>query len=287
MLNRVLNSTLKAHDLEAKKILSTTPLWGPELWNLETVSHYQNLSQEYQEQLLYQLSDGLLMDSCHIESMGMNYCSKMNLHSRSEEEKIFYSFMAQEEAAHFLQLKPWFPKNYEGLMPSSFCQVLQKIINEGDRRSCFLLIQILLEGWGISYYQSLKDLSRDDSLKEVFTDILKDESRHHSAGVILYNHEDSTDLSNSFIQNALEELLKMVRVGPYYALQALERTSGSMTLSQRVKTLEQMKARDMTHNKLTKIRQLLSKVMDEVQIEKLTTLFQPNTLQEMASALET
>ena len=274
----LLDLTAKVHgETRPKSGSSGEPVWDEEFFHLENCSHWRKLREFEQKSVLLTLGEKILQEAYYIESAGMAYAAKMNLTAKSKEERQFYCFVAEEEAKHLRMLDGLtaFNKSLENI--PSFALLIGEIIQETTTPSQLLLIQILLEGWGLIYYKSLAKYARDENVSAVFKSILKDEIRHHSAGVILfsaYGKMRSQEVDQFLIY--LERLSFMVKIGPYTSCEAiLGRHENSSKEDLRTFLIES-DAVDKTKEKLELIRQLITKslpaeVMKTIQEQKILT----------------
>lgn len=241
-------------------LVSSTHHWKETFYGLEKSSLWKKISLQDQNSILKNMSDHLLREAYYIENAGMLYAAKMNVMAETQEERTFYSIMGYEEARHLQSLQPYFSAEIlSGPIPG-FSAHIGKIITEGDRPSNLFLIQILLEGWGLTYYQSLADTTTDNGIQDAFQKIIKDETRHHSAGMILL--EQKQTINNSFLLDAFHELLEMVRIGPYTLVQEIKKKYDFS--EKELKTLLQdINAVADTNRKLARLRDLTDKALGD------------------------
>jgi hypothetical protein len=173
--------------------LTPAILWSAERYQLHQSSAYNNLSAEEKSTYLNHLTQLNMALSLWIEKSGHIYGAKMILLSATQQEKSLYSLFAAEEAIHarefsnFLTFTPdWKIHQHPMLIP------LGNAIREGSRETLLFIIQVLLEGFGMSHYAGLMEDCLHLPLKKAYARILKDEARHHGAGLILTN--DSTNM---------------------------------------------------------------------------------------------
>lgn len=231
--------------------------WTEGFFSLDKSSLWKSLREEQKTRILIKMNEHLLREAYYIENAGMLYAAKMNIMAESQEERSFFSIMGFEEAEHLQSLTPFLTTSIKSTNVPSFSKHIGKIIIEGDRPSNLFLIQILLEGWGLSYYQSLADHTHDSGMREVFARIIKDETRHHSAGVILLEQKQTE--KNSFLIDAFHELLNMVRVGPWTLIQEIKNEVQGLS-SDHIKILiQELDAVKDTNQKLQKLKTLTEK----------------------------
>lgn len=240
-----------------EKTISDNIYWNEKFFSLDKSSLWKGLSNDKKLRILSRMNDHLLREAYYIENAGMLYAAKMNIMAESQEERSFFSIMGFEEAEHLQSLSPFLNKNITDSAVPSFSEHIGKIIVEGDRPSNLFLIQILLEGWGLSYYQSLADQSQDAGMREVFSRIIKDETRHHSAGVILLDEKQAE--KSDFLLQAFNELLSMVRIGPWTLIQEIKKEVNDLSEVHTKILIEELNAVNDTNQKLARLKTLTEK----------------------------
>lgn len=261
----LLDLTAKVHGEARPSVVNNPgPIWGEDFFHLKNAESWKSLSDEYRKIILKSLGEKILQEAYFIENAGMAYAGKMNLSSRSKEERQFYCFVAEEEAKHLRMIEnlTCFNKSLENI--PSFALLIGEIIQEATTPSHLLLIQILLEGWGLNYYKSLSKHAFDENVTNVFKLILKDEIRHHSAGVILFSQYGSmtAEEEKQFI-NFLERIAFMVKIGPYTLCEAIFEKCDSRTKQDVKLFLEETDSVAQTAGKLELIGQLISKSLPD------------------------
>lgn len=257
----LLDLTAKVHgESRPKSADAGEPVWDETFFHIQECSLWKKLSREEQKSVLLTLGEKILQEAYFIESAGMAYAGKMNLTARSKEERQFYCFVGEEEAKHLRMLEDLsvFNKSLENI--PSFALLIGEIIQEATTPSQLLLIQILLEGWGLHYYKSLAKYARDENVSAVFKSILKDEIRHHSAGVILFSsYEEMRSQEVDQFLVYLERLSFMVKIGPYTSCEAIFRFHKKPSREELKTFLIETDAVAVTKEKVELIRQLISK----------------------------
>jgi len=184
--------------------------WGAERFGLQRSSAFRALSASGQEQMLLRLTELNLALSYFIEKSGHHYAAKMIMSSPTLEEKTFYALMASEEATHlrFFMNAMWFlptlKTHFHPMLP-----ILAETIQWGTHDCLVFVIQVLLEGFGIAHYSALRETCIDENLRNDFQTILRDEAKHHGAGLVLSKEQRLTnetsdqifELSRKFIRS--------------------------------------------------------------------------------------
>lgn len=287
----LLDLTAKVHG-EAKTLnpAGKNPVWQADFFHLENSDIWKTLSVDIQTSILINLGHKIYQEAYFIECAGMSYAAKMNLTSNSREEREFFCFVGEEEARHLRLIESLGGFSISSENIPSFALLIGEIIHEASRPSHLLLIQILLEGWGLSYYKTLSLYAKDETVVQVFKQILKDEIRHHSAGVLLFANVKNS----SFDENAQSEFLSflkriafMVKIGPWNLCDEVFKHIKGASEQQLRTFLEECQAVTKTNEKMELLSYLLEKnlpknVLTKIKEEK---ILMPMNLEEMTEIL--
>jgi hypothetical protein len=178
--------------------------WSADRFGLNFSSFYNNLPNVDQEAALSFLSQMNLAMSWYIEKCAYNHGAKMILLSESEEEKLYYCGFTVEEAIHqkeFERLMNFRPAKSDPIHP--LILPLTRCIEFADREVSVFIVQVLLEGYGLSIYKSLGESSLSQDLKLVYRRIIQDEAAHHGSGLLITEH-------NSFNDQQVREILDYI-----------------------------------------------------------------------------
>lgn len=261
----LLDLTAKVHGEKkiAEKIVNT-PIWGADFFGMEKAHVWNQLEKADQDSVLVKLSHSILREAYFIECAGMAYAAKMNLSALSKEERQFYCFVAEEEAKHLRMVESLSDFSRELDQVPSFAQLIGQIIQDASRMEHLLLIQILLEGWGLYYYKSLSKGARQDQVVDVFKAILKDEIRHHSSGVLLFGHLSEQKIApqeyTEFL-SYLEQITLMIKIGPWTLCQEVFSKLEAVNYEMLKQFLVETKAVEQAKEKMAVITQLMEKVL--------------------------
>lgn len=245
-------------------------IWNEDFHHLKQSSLWKAKSQTEKDTILKSLGQKILQEAYFIECAGMAYAGKMNLAANTKEEREFFCFVAEEEAKHLRMVEDLCNFNTSLENIPSFALLIGEIIQEATKTSHLLLIQILLEGWGLNYYKSLAKSALDENVAAAFKAILKDEIRHHSAGVILFNQYRNVmdaDAGKEFIQY-LERIAFMVKIGPYSACEEVFRETSLANKDELHKFLVETNAVSVTSGKMEILGQLIGKSLPDSVLEE-------------------
>lgn len=288
----LLDLTAKVHgEKKETSSIEDSFLWDENFFHVANSKAWNSLESEKQNKILRSMTENILRESYFIEAAGMAYAAKMNMTSTTKEERQFFCFVSEEEAKHLRLVESLFDFDKTNKMIPSFSMLIGEIIQDADRISHLLLIQILLEGWGLNYYKSLAKGTLNEKVSLTFKAILKDEIRHHSAGLILFSKdknafEKSLEDKNQII-NYIDKICKMIQIGPFALCSEVfkhfsDPSSVDMTLF-----LKEIDAVKTTSQKLQLIEELISKVLNQDIIKEMRerNFFTSPGVEEMALLL--
>ncbi len=289
-LNRVLMAALGEPDLLGRSMAGECPIyWPADYFALNRVSIFQAATVLEQQQILQRLNQLLLQESLWIEQAGVGYMAKMVLMAESTQERMLYSLFTADETTHLAQLQPYVlpylaVDGVSAAPKDPFLQLLSEIVESADKTVLLFVLQVVLEGWGLTHYRSLARSCTDAALRELFHSFLQVESRHHGVGVILFNQAELSCDSETAIVDCLAAFLQMVRVGPQRVLSAIATTKGHLSRPQRMQILQQLDTVGHSHQRLQLLKSLMTKTNYDIvhQLES-QDLFTPLSAEEAAS----
>lgn len=256
-LHRILDSAL---DLprEQKTLDPTQELyWPAEYFGLNQVTLFQQANPGEQATILAIANQDLLTEIYWVEQAGMGYMAKMVLLAESNEERILYSLFAADEAQHLCQIEQFFQQKPE-FNQDSFLSFMGQLLESQDKALLLTMVQVLLEGWGLSHYRSLASHCQNDYLKVTLQGFLAAEARHHATGVHQLQSWSYDQLSLENIYQALREFLQMVQVGPQRLVKAIEQGKGYLSPGDRRQIFAELQTEIQSQNKLNLLRSLIA-----------------------------
>lgn len=291
-LNRILASAFgdqsPAVGQPSYRLMTLQPYWDATHFGLERVAIFQDASEEEQQAIAQIASQGLLTEAYFVEKAGMGYMAKMLLLAETLEERMLYSLFAAEEATHLAHIRGFFaPQDGPPTPPSlggtrsdlfspqywgdggalkepigtddPFLRFLSDLLETEDKAILLFIIQVVLEGWGLSHYRSLAKGCCDLELGQLFEQFLQAEARHHGSGLMLFNQISLSTQSQSAIVEALTLFLRMVQVGPQRVLGAIAQVKGDLSRSQKVQVLQELETEIQSGARLSYLRSLMQK----------------------------
>lgn len=234
-------------------------LWGAEFFGLEKTRAFASVSEERRREILGTCAEGILEEGYFIEKSGLNCNAALMLAAETLEEKTLYALMAADEAVHLRLVSPYLPDAATRKPRNPFLSLLARVIAEGSQPSKVYLLQVLLEGWGLTHYRTLADGCRTPSLAGALRRILKDEALHHRGGVLLFDPKRLSAGDRAFVAGAVVEMFRMVQAGPQGVAAAVERALGA-TREQRVTLFGELDTERHSGERLRLLRGLLEEV---------------------------
>ena len=258
-LRRVLSSTLKGHtSLQPAGKAHAQAFLPATYFKLDRAAIYRDAKEEERLSILEECSRDILEEAYYIEKCGMYFASKMGLMAESTQERMIYSLFAADETIHFSWISRYVSvETTKGFINKPFIKLLDEIVRDEDKTTLIYVIQVILEGWGISHYRTLSKDCNDAELVEVFARIIKDEARHHSSGIALFNERRLSHKEIDLLVEVLNRLFLMVRVGPQAVVSGIEKIKGHLSRAQKIKVFQDMKCEEETTRKIEILKSLI------------------------------
>ncbi|MBD2292542.1 ferritin-like domain-containing protein [Anabaena sphaerica FACHB-251] len=232
--------------------------WDAEFFNLHQVKIFQESNIDEQYGILEIANLSLLTESYFIEKAGVGYMAKMVLLADTVEERMLYGLFTADEATHLHQITKFLPQQEVTSTDDPFLKLLSEVVESADKTVLLFVLQVVLEGWGLSHYRSLAKKCRYPVLAEIFDNFLQAESRHHATGTTLFNQMSVSPSSQTIIIEILAQFLLMVQVGPQNLLTAIEQVKGHLTRGQKIQILEEIDTKNHSGTRLKILRSLMS-----------------------------
>lgn len=284
----VLSSAMKHRSAgTAPESVGDGGLWPPSFFGLDRSGLFRQSSGKEQSEIVDRCCRGILQEAYFIEKCGMFYTARMSLLSETTQERMLYSMFAADEAVHFNWIGGYLSEAERSRETDNpFIRLLDEILKTEDRATLNYIVQIFLEGWGISHYHALAGNCRDEGLQKILENIIRDEGRHHASGLILFNERrsGSHDLRN--IAAVLAQVMGMVQAGPQMVVSHIEAVKGPLSRGQKIRLFEELECETTTARKIGTLKTLIrtaacsEKIIDMLERSK---SFRPFTASECAS----
>lgn len=230
--------------------------WGASYFGLDKVKIFQDATIASQAAILQLCSWELLEEIYAIEKAGVNYMAKMVLLSDSTESQMLYALFSADEATHQAQISRFLPIQVS--QPQhQFFQFLMGIVASDDKAMILFVLLVVLKGWSLSHYRSLAIECREPELSLVLQGFLRDESRHHGTGVLMFHRMLVSSASQSTIVETMVEFLLWMQKGQRRIVTAIEQVMGDLSHPQKVRVLEELDTRTQNRTRLKFMRSLM------------------------------
>ncbi|NJO29729.1 MAG: ferritin-like domain-containing protein [Richelia sp. SL_2_1] len=269
-LSRILSSALEKTEVNLNKI--SEPLfayWNAQYFNLDNVTIFQNSTPAEKSSILQLCNLGILEEAYFIEKAGVGYMAKMILLAETTEERMLYALFAADEVTHLSQISRFFatPK----INNNPFLSLLEEVVENDDKTILLFVLQVVLEGWGLTHYRSIAQSCKNLQLSSVIRGFLQDESRHHATGVTLFEKISSSKLSPDII-DILAMFLQMVQLGPQSVVTAIEQVKGDLSKVEKINIFEQLDTENHSGSRLKILRSLMhypnaTNIVENLQIQ--------------------
>lgn len=268
-LNQLLDKGLSEYTVSQKDPHAPEILWNKERYQLEKSSLFSKLAPEIQNNVLKRITELNLSLSCFIEKSGHNYGAKMILLADTIQEKSLYCTFAAEEAIHLKEFSNFVNFKIDPQIHwHPMLNPLARVIHEGEKNTCLYIIQVLLEGFGMGHYNSLKNDCNYNPLTQVFNRILKDEARHHGAGLILAKESHLTKREREEIFEHTREFVKALQSADWI-IKTIEDFSSPLSIKEIQKYREEVNYQETIEKRLMGLKGMLLKADRENLVEDL------------------
>ncbi len=260
VLQQLLESAFGKLTIEPKKSEFPNHFWSEKRYGFDKSKSYLALDVQQKQRTLRHLTELNLSLSYFIEKSGHNYGAKMILLAKNQDEKALYSLFAAEEAIHQKEFinHMWFTPNKD-IHWHPMLDVLGEVMCEGERNTLIYVVQVLLEGFGMSFYSGLGESCEFSPMRNVYSRILQDEARHHGSGVILANFYDVDQNEKEQIFEYTKKFIHALQNASWF-VNAIERESGPMSIEEKKTFLENISYEETLTARRRKIRDMLLKV---------------------------
>ncbi len=258
--------------------------WRAAYYGLDRVRLFTAAGPGARGAILEACGRALLEEAYFIEKCGIGYAAKMVLLAESSSERQLYGLIAGDEAAHLAAVAR-FVEPATSARGNPFLALLEELVEEGDRASLQLIVQVVLEGWGLDHYRGLRDACTSHALKIALSVILADEATHHGSGVAFIRDAELGARSRDYATDVMVRFLAMVQVGPVAVAGVVERALGGLTAAQRAELLSDLGGEEHAAVRLETLRALMGKAPGARPVlERLDSLgcFRPLSLEEAA-----
>ncbi|MBW4507373.1 MAG: ferritin-like domain-containing protein [Scytonematopsis contorta HA4267-MV1] len=241
-LRRILSSALKSRTNQTSQLLlkNSCTYWDESYFGLEKVKIFSDSPPQEQAEILRLCNHGLLKEAYFIEKAGVGYMAKMVILAETTEERMLYALFSGDEVTHLAKISSFLENSEIVGTNDPFLRLLEDVVESSDKTVLLFILQVVLEGWGLTHYRSLAKSCQHPELSTVFHSFLQDESRHHGTGVTLFDEVSITKCSQETIIETLALFLQMVQLGPQHIVTAIEQIKGHLSPQQKIKIFQEL-----------------------------------------------
>ncbi|MDJ0737793.1 MAG: ferritin-like domain-containing protein [Nostocaceae cyanobacterium] len=274
-LHRILNARVGSIDMNFNS--QNLPYWNAAYFGLNQVNIFNESSLAEQIEIVEICNRNLLEEAYLIEKAGVGYMAKMVTLAETTEERMLYALFAADEAIHLSQISHYVPNPELVNTNNPFLQLLQEVLENQEKSVLLFILQIVLEGWGLSHYRNLAAYCQNSQLAAIFQGFLQQESRHHATGVTLFEKISLSPVNQQTIIETLTLFLQMVQVGPQSVVAAMEKVKGHLSQPQKIKIFQQLDSQTHSSTRLQTLRSLIHNPNTNIFIQELEArgAFQP------------
>lgn len=230
--------------------------WPASFFGLQRVARFRAATEDEQRAVLRACAQGLLGEAYAVEKMGLAYCARLGLLADNAEERMYYAHVGADEAAHLRWIAPYV-EDRAAAVTGPFVDWVERLVGQRSRMPLVFLMQVMLEGWGLTHYRRLTVGCEAPALKARLRRVHRDEAAHHGGGRVLFDAGalDADELER--LRDDLGAFLAMVRTGPQAVVAALG-CIGPMGLDEKAETFEVLDARGHSAERLALLRDLMT-----------------------------
>ena len=256
-LNRILSSALEKTGIDSiEKHIPVSYFWDAKYFNLDKVKIFQDSTPVEKSLILQLCSSGILEEAYFIEKAGVGYMAKMILLAETTEERMLYGLFAADEVTHLSQISNFL--SHPEVSNNPFLSLLEEVVQNDDKTVLLFVLQVVLEGWGLTHYRSISKDCQNPQLSSILKSFLQDESRHHATGVTLFEKQSLSKSSQEIIVEILAMFLQMVQLGPQSIVTAVEKVKGHLSKQDKINIFQQLDTENHSGSRLNLLHSLIN-----------------------------
>lgn len=227
------------------------------LFRLQNVSLFRDASPNRQRDIRTGCAHTVLREAYFVEKSGLAYYARMLLEAETTEARQAFAQIGGDEATHLAWIAPYVPGQERTGAHGPFLRLIADLIEGGEPSVLVYIMQVVLEGWGLSHYQTLADACIFEPLRQVFEAIRRDEAMHHKTGEVMLDSGSFGAKERALTLDAMACFLELVRAGPQGVMAIVSRVSGGLDGPALTMLHEQLSGTDTASEKLALLRQLM------------------------------
>jgi hypothetical protein len=260
------------------------PLWTAAAFGLDRVPAFQQASGAIRQAVLQDCAHNVLAEAWSVECTGIRYCAAMAQWADSNDERELFERIGDDEAQHAAWLAQWLP---EPPPADPFNRFIGGLLDAGTAQPLAYLLQVMLEGFGITHYQSLTTGCGDTSLASMLRQLAIDEALHYGGALLVFKPERMNAAERRFVADGAYAFLQMFRVGPQAVVAALARTVDLQSRDALTRAFGALDCEGSAAAKLARLRTLMARPGMHWLVEELDAagIFAPCTPAQCAQQL--
>lgn len=243
-----------------------SPLWDAAAFDLDRVPAFRSAPARARDATLAACARNVLVEALSVEERGIAYCAAMAGRAETAEARALFLRIGADEAQHAAWLARWVEMP---VAADPFIRFVDGLLAAGTPQPLAYLLQVVLEGFGITHYQSLARGCRDAALGRTLRRLALDEALHYGAGLLAFDATRMTAAERSFAVDGARAFAHMFRIGPQAVAAALAHEVGLHSLADATATFAALDCEASSVRKLTRLRTLMARpgmtwVVDEL-----------------------
>jgi rubrerythrin len=181
----------------------------------------------------------------------------MLLEAETTDARQTFAQMAGDESTHLAWITPYVLDHERTGPHGPFLRLIVDLIEGGPPAVLIYALQVVLEGWGLSHYQSLAEACQFEPLHNVFSAIRRDEAVHHRTGQIMLDPRQLGRQERALVLEAMASFLELVRAGPIGVMAAISECHGEIDVPALERLFEDLSGVESAAAKLALLRRLM------------------------------
>lgn len=237
--------------------IDLSQLWRPSHFGLDRTVLFTAAPESQRTAIMDRCCRGLLEEAYFIEKAGIAFAAKMILSSETTEERMLYGLFGADEATHLAAVSRFLPGPIPVADGNPFLALLAEVIDHAERETLVFVIQVVLEGWGLTHYGQLARGCTRLDLTRVLHRIVRDEARHHGSGVVIFEKQPTSPRAIREIVEILVRFLALVQAGPQGVVATVSAVRGGLERADRVKLFAALDAQAHSAARLALLKKLM------------------------------
>jgi hypothetical protein len=233
----------------------TAPLWDAGAFRLDQVRAFREASVGTRTAVLAACARNVLAEAWCVEQRGIVYCTAMAQQAESNEARELFLRIGADERQHAAWLAHWIAQPPAA---DPFIRLIDGLLAAGSPQPLAYLLQVVLEGFGITHYQALSANCRDPAMAQTLRRLAIDEALHHGGGLLVFEPTAMNAAERRFALGGARAFVQMIRVGPQAVVAALAQEIGVASLGDAAAVFAELDTEAASGAKLSRMRALMA-----------------------------